>query len=113
MIANAAYLKAAWQEPFDERATSNDDFATARGRSRIKMMHARRTIPYATIPGGKLVEIPYRNGLSLTVVLSDSPAGLDDMERRAGREYLSWHRALAVRRVDLRIPESPSSKRIA
>jgi serpin B len=104
VIANAVYLRARWQQPFEPRATREEDFFTVSGRARVDMMHALQTVPYATFPGGKLVDIPYRKGLSMVVVLPDSVTGIADIERRTAREFTAWRRALRARQVDLRIP---------
>jgi len=86
LIATAVYLKAAWQEPFQERATVDDEFTSPAGAVRVKMMRARETLAYADIPGGKAVEIPFRNGLSMDIILPDSSAGIGELERRFGRQ---------------------------
>jgi serpin B len=62
VITNAVYFKGQWAAPFAEASTTEEDFATARGKTqRVKMMrdHSRASTPYAAFNGdGTFFETP-------------------------------------------------------
>jgi len=84
VLANAMYLKAAWQDPFAPSATTTALFHGARRSAAMKLMHETEQLPYARGNGYEAVELPYRaSRLSLLVVL---PVGqsIAALQRRLG-----------------------------
>jgi serpin B len=59
---------------------------------------------YAQVRGAKLVELPYKGGLSMIVVLPDGVDGLETIEDRLGSSYAQWLQGMEHRRVDLNLP---------
>jgi len=59
---------------------------------------------YAQVRGARLVELPYKGGLSMVVVLPDDVDGLERIEDRLGGSYAEWIRAMENKRVDLQVP---------
>jgi len=72
VLANAVYLKAAWQDQFSAAATAPRDFTTADGRVvRPPTMRQDELLSYAQGPGWQAVELPYVGGLAMRVLLPD------------------------------------------
>ncbi len=104
VLANAIYMLGEWQQPFAESATVDDKFTTAAGKASVKMMKQLSGFRYAQVRGAKLVELPYKGGLSMIVVLPDSVDGLETIEDRIGSSYAEWIQSLEHHQVDLKLP---------
>lgn len=77
VLASAVYLKAAWAQPFPERATADAPFypdgPDGRGLA-VPMMHGTATRSYLRGDGYQAVLLPYRDvGLAMAVLLPDGP----------------------------------------
>jgi serpin B len=77
VLASAVYLKAAWTEPFPERATADAPFYPD-GRDRppltAPMMHGTASRAYLRGDGYQAVLLPYRDiNLAMAVLLPDGP----------------------------------------
>jgi len=104
VLANAIYMLGEWQQPFTESATAADRFMTAGGETSVMMMKQLSYFRYAQVRGAKLVELPYKGGLSMIVVLPDDVDGLQKIGDRIAGSYGDWILALEQRRVDLNLP---------
>jgi serpin B len=93
-----------WQQPFVESATYDGKFTTGKKKTTIRMMRQVSSFRYARASGVKLVELPYKGGLSMQVVLPDDVDGLEKIENRLGSSYAEWVEALEYKRVDLELP---------
>src|ERR1700689_3030131 len=80
VLASAVYLKAAWAQPFDERATADAPFypdgpdgPDTPGMT-VRMMRGTATRSYLSRDGYQAVLLPYVDGrLAMAVVLPDGP----------------------------------------
>jgi serpin B len=77
VLASAVYLKAAWAEPFPERATADAPFYPD-GRDQpaltVPMMHGIASRAYLRGDGYQAVLLPYRDiNLAMAVLLPDGP----------------------------------------
>jgi len=77
VLASAVYLKAAWTEPFPERATADAPF-NPDGRDQppltVPMMHGTASRAYLRGDGYQAVLLPYRDiNLAMAVLLPDGP----------------------------------------
>lgn len=103
-LVNALYLKAAWQHPFRDAATRDEQFHSPGGPRRVAMMRQSERLGYAKRDGWQVVELPGAGGVTVTVLLPDGDlvqqepdldaaklAGLLDAPRRV--------------QVDLRLPK--------
>lgn len=81
VLVNAVYLNAAWQTPFDERATSAGPFTRLDfSEVPVPKMRAELTIPYASGNGWRAIRLPYAgNELGMLIVLPD-PGEFVDFE---------------------------------
>jgi serpin B len=68
------------------------------------MMRQVSHFPYAKVRGARLVELPYKGGLSMIVVLPDALDGLPAVEDRIGGSYAGWIGSLEDKEVDLALP---------
>jgi serpin B len=72
-LANAIYLKAAWQAKFDPALTKPGTFTTAAGtKVSVPTMAIDRVFGYTAGAGYKAVELPYSGNMSMTVVVPDN-----------------------------------------
>ena len=77
VLASAVYLKAAWTDPFPERATADAPFYPD-GRDQpaltVPMMHGTASRAYLRGDGYQAVLLPYRDiSLAMAVLLPDGP----------------------------------------
>jgi len=77
VLANAVYLKAAWTDPFPERATADAPFypdGPDRAGLTVPMMRGSASRAYLRGDGYQAVLLPYRDiGLAMAVLLPDGP----------------------------------------
>jgi serine protease inhibitor len=74
-LANAIYLKAAWETKFDPALTRQASFTTAAGTDvSVPTMAIDHTFGYTAGSGYRAVELPYSGGMSMTVVVPDDMA---------------------------------------
>lgn len=104
VLTNAVYFKGRWSSPFARAETARRRFTTPSGKRTVATMRQVETMRYAKLDGLALVELPYRGGLSMLILLPDSIDGLDGVEDRLAAGYDSWRAALKVRYVDLQLP---------
>ncbi len=104
VLANAVYMMGAWQQPFEENDTRNSKFATVNKESTVRMMRQVSTFRFAEVHGAKLIELPYKGGLSMIVVLPKDVDDLAKIEERLSDSYPDWIGALKYREVDLELP---------
>jgi serpin B len=103
VLASAVYLKAAWTDPFPERATAGAPFYPD-GRDQpaltVPMMHGTASRAYLRGDGYQAVLLPYRDiNLAMAVLLPDGPpaalrpklaaAGLGGLLAGAGRHRVT------------------------
>ena len=103
VLASAVYLKAAWTDPFPERATAGAPFYPD-GRDQpaltVPMMHGTASRAYLRGDGYQAVLLPYRDiGLAMAVLLPDGPltalrpklaaAGLSGLLAGTGRHQVT------------------------
>ncbi|MBI2804515.1 MAG: serpin family protein [Planctomycetes bacterium] len=98
VLTNAIYFKGDWVQKFDRKSTKAADFTTQAGQ-RIKtpmMFGAFHEARFAFIGAGdateslrlgkadnlRLVELPYRGGLSMVLIAPDNVGGLPKLESR-------------------------------
>lgn len=107
VLANAIYFKGAWADPFEKQRTEDRPFTLADGdQVRTPMMHRTDRYGYREVEGARLLELPYAGGgLSMVVLLPDSPGGLAGLEERLDAQRLgSWLEGLASRKVQVAFP---------
>jgi hypothetical protein len=78
-LVNAIHFKAAWNDPFPEKATADAPFSVEPGRDvTVRMMAATRSYALRDDAEAQVVELPYRDRMaSLVVVLPKARDGLD------------------------------------
>jgi serpin B len=105
-LANAVYLDADWEHPFEKRHTAPGVFQRAAGPRTVDFMHETQVLPYGAGPGYRAVELPYRSStLSLTVLLPARKQRLGTLLRHLdGRSLTKIARGLSSRPVILGIP---------
>jgi serpin B len=104
VLVNAVYMLGEWFQPFERGNTFDGKFVTVKEATTVKMMAQIEYFRYAQVRGARLVELPYKGGLSMVVVLPDDVDGLERIEDRLGGSYAEWIRAMENKRVDLQVP---------
>jgi serpin B len=107
-LVNAVYLKASWQTPFEEQATTDLPFSIAPGQTvDLPTMRASGLQTEASTGDGySAVKLPYDgNELSMVVVVPDEGTALADFESGLTGERLAGIvDGLAPAAVDLALP---------
>ncbi|GAB2485443.1 serpin family protein [Promicromonospora xylanilytica] len=75
VLQNAILLAARWQTPFEEHATSDQDFTGPSGTAPTEMLHATESWAYAERGGWAAVRLPYVDAFHADVLLP--PSGTD------------------------------------
>ncbi len=104
MLANAVYFHGKWATPFEPRRTTDAEFRTLRGETiQVPTMREDLYTRYAYVDAVKVLELPYRGGLSMFVAVPDDPKGLANLERHLGTQYERWRVALASEPWDVTV----------
>lgn len=96
VLVNAIYLKAAWEEPFENSATKPDSFfVNGRTRTGVPFMRRRDEMAYAQGRGYSVLGLNYSGGqLGFLIFLPERPEGLAAVEKNllpaALTENLKW-----------------------
>jgi serine protease inhibitor len=132
ILVNAIYFKGEWSQPFDEKATTTEDFLSAGGKTPTKMMHlVNKDARYAafnadgtfyntppsvpfdrkieTSPGAggfHIAEIPVKGDrLTMVVIAPLNVDGLPAIEAKlSGETVTGWLAKLQKRSVDIALP---------
>ncbi|MBM4071836.1 MAG: hypothetical protein FJ271_23355 [Planctomycetes bacterium] len=122
VLANAIYFKADWVQKFDKRSTKPAEFFTlAGGRVKTPMMSgAFKQVKFAYIGAGdphqslragkadnfRLVELPYKGGLSMVLMAPDNVRGLPKLESQLTTDSLAkWlSRLRPADKVEIALP---------
>jgi serpin B len=113
VVTNAVYFHGLWRYPFNAGMTRDADFEGLHGKGTVRMMRNAGSFAYAHLDGVQLVELPYRGGLSMVIVLPDSPTGLPDVEQRLRGSYERWTLGLAPKRVHVLLPRWTSTRAVS
>lgn len=112
VLANAVYLKAPWNVEFQKGYTADARFTTPEGKVAAKMMHAEGSFRYTRAGDLQILELDYRGGLSMVIVLPDAKDGLAAAEGRLAGSYADWLKALDYKYIDLKLPRWTLRSRI-
>jgi serpin B len=104
VLVNAIYFKGLWSAAFKKEDTTPRDFKTKEGPVQAPLMSRIGKYRYAHADGVQLVELPYRGGLSMVILLPDNDDGLGAVENRLPASYDRWLAALQMKNVDLLLP---------
>lgn len=106
-MVNALYLKAPWENSFEEEATKNEPFhlSTTQNVS-VPTMQARRRFGYAKENGYSVVAVPYKTGsLQLVLFVPDNLDGLPLIEKSLTTRKLAEAARLKPRDVIFHLPK--------
>ncbi len=105
VLANAVYLKAAWECPFPAPDTARAPFRDERGdRLDVPMMRLTAQLRYRAGDGYQAAVLPYRGGrLAMVVILPDGPLA-DFRERMTGPGLTGLAAGAAPEQLRLRLP---------
>ena len=104
VLMNAVHFASRWRNPFDERATQKEHFATAQGTVSAAMMHQHGTFAHARLPTFAILELPCLGDFSVIILLPNSVQGLAALEMQLGEHYEKGLSRLAEESVDVHIP---------
>ncbi|HOE29004.1 MAG TPA: serpin family protein [Planctomycetota bacterium] len=107
VLANAIYMKSAWENTFDPELTREAPFHAAGGRAvKARFMHSVGAYRYLAGDGFQAVALPYSCGcLALVILLPAEAGGMAALEKKLASEALVlWIDGMQYRRVDLALP---------
>lgn len=122
VLTNAIYFRGDWVQKFDKRQTKSADFTTLAGtKVKAPLMFGKfDNVKFAFVGKGeaakslatgaadnfRLLELPYKGGLSMVLLATDNPRGLPQLEAQLTPENLaSWLGRLEDRdTVEVRLP---------
>lgn len=108
VLTNAVYFKAAWDNPFTESSTKQEDFFVDGAQAKkTAMMHSGGHRGYMEAPDAQVLELPYSDGsLSMIVVLPKSKTGLKAIEDSlSGAKLSEWVTSLKRQLVTHAFPK--------
>jgi serpin B len=80
VLVAAIHFKDAWEKSFDPAVTQTADFFAPEGVVRTPLMNVTGNFGYAKGPNYKILEMPYKSGLSMFIILPDANDGLPALE---------------------------------
>ena len=111
ILLDAVYFKAAWQTPFNTKATQDETFRLVSGETEVPMMHIHGAFALAERPGYRAVRLPYAGErIGMVVMLPDADVA-SLVQRLDGAEMQSLIAALhsSDREVDISLPRFHAS----
>ncbi|MDQ6754018.1 MAG: serpin family protein [Actinomycetota bacterium] len=104
-LLNSAFFAAAWQTPFSADSTHNAGFTTVRGdKIQVPMMNGVISAKYATGPDWQAIDIPYRDGFVMRLVLP-APGSAPSPAPARAREVAAALDAAQPAAVELSLPK--------
>ncbi|GLJ17550.1 hypothetical protein SUGI_0305280 [Cryptomeria japonica] len=97
ILANALYLKGAWQKNFDLSATKEGTFNLLNGESvKVPMMTTTKSRSIQVVDDCKILRLPYFQGqdnrsFSMYIILPNDINGLPELERKLDLNFLEHH----------------------
>jgi len=106
VLTNAVYFKAAWQKPFENYSTTDQDFFSPGRTVTAKLMHQVHTFGYGETPDLQILELPYNGSeVSMVVILPKTKDGLPQLEQQLTAENLAaWQEAMKAQKVEVYLP---------
>jgi serpin B len=107
VLANAVYLKAPWQQQFEQNETHSAPFHFADGRSvDVPTMRRQDVFGYAKHDGFVAIALPYTGGdLQFLVLLPDTAVGLPTLESKLTPDLLAECARLKPEEIVLYLPK--------
>lgn len=104
-LLNAAFFAAPWQTPFSADNTQDADFTTPQGaRIRVPFMNGSLSLKYAEGAGWRAVELPYKDGFAMRLVLPSSGSDLP-LSAAVTRDIAAALAAAQPAAVELSLPK--------
>lgn len=107
VLVNAICFSGLWELSFPRRATREEPFFLASGRTvHVPLMYQKAVAWYARGPGYQAVDLAYEgHGLSMLVIVPDRNDGLRDLEQRmSGRMFGVALGLMSLCQVELFLP---------
>lgn len=107
VLANALYLKAPWDETFNEKLTKDETFYAGGSKAvKVPMMTRTAGLRYADAGEVELVELPYEGGeLGMLIALPKQRDGLAAVEQKLTAAHVGrWVKQLQLERIWLSLP---------
>jgi serpin B len=108
VITNAIWFKGTWEKTFDKAQTRDAAFKVDGTKNvDVPTMHQTASFGYASVPGAKVLEMPYgKSDLAMDVILPDDAAGLSKIEDQlTPGSFATWTSALRKQKVIVAFPK--------
>ncbi|GAA1865889.1 serpin family protein [Myceligenerans crystallogenes] len=104
VLQNAVVLAARWEQPFDEHATSDEDFTGPDGTEPTEMVHQASRWAYAESGGWQAVRLPYVEAFHADVLLPPDGTDPADVPAETLTELTTALDVAEPQQVDLTMP---------
>jgi serpin B len=81
VLVSAIYFKDDWNRAFEKDGTTNEPFWTAGANVTVRMMNQKGNFGYGETETYKILEMPYKSGLSFVAILPQSNDDLPRLEK--------------------------------
>jgi serpin B len=109
-LANAIYLKAAWDHQFDPKATSSQPFTRSDGsKVSVPTMASDMGYLYAAGKGYRAVQLPFDTSASMTIIVPDDMSSF--VAGLTAAQLSTIDRQLSAYEVDLTLPKFSAESR--
>lgn len=109
VLTNAIYFKARWKDEFNPKSTEDAPFYISASQSVVvPTMRRLHRFPYAAIDNAQILELPYGQdgSLSMLIVLPKTADGFEELEKKLSSKKLeTWIGSLRSRTVEVRLPK--------
>jgi len=106
VLTNAIYFRGLWSSQFKKQATRTEAFKTARGASKVPLMHQKGRFRYSQGDGLQILELPYQGkDLAMVILLPDKIDGLANVEKEITEANLQkWLGQMRSEEVHVALP---------
>lgn len=107
VITNAIWFKGTWEKTFDKKQTYDAAFKVDGTKNvDVPTMHQTSVFGYASVPGAKVLEMPYgKSDLAMDIILPDDATGLSKIEEQLSPgKFATWTAALQKQKVVVSFP---------
>ncbi|MCR5346453.1 MAG: serpin family protein [Fretibacterium sp.] len=114
ILVNAIYFNARWEKPFSKERTAPRPFHLSASETKdVPMMQQNSQLMYGNVDNVKLLRLPYRDRLSMLLILPEEGSVEKTLKALAEDDSLfnRWTRSLSRHQVDLWLPKFRTEKR--
>ncbi|XP_055608148.1 neuroserpin-like [Uranotaenia lowii] len=106
LLLNAIFMNATWADEFESRFTVRRTFHFVNGKSRMDLMFNEGYYRYGLFRRTRVIEIPYRDDLSMVVIVPKKGLPLSHViDKLSDQYYYKLEKRLSLEYVELWLPK--------